>query len=92
MYIPSQQLLRLPVVTRSGQRLGRVIGFEMDIDTGVVCRYQVRIGLLSGLWNKTLLIDRSQVVSISVEKMVVEDMLTPIGATQRIKPATESVE
>ena len=92
MYISSQQLLRLPVVTRSGQRLGRVVGFEMDIDTNTVARYQVRSGLLSGLWHRLLLIDRSQVVSITAEAMVVEDLLAPAGATQRVKAVAEPVE
>lgn len=73
MKIQSSDLINLPVYTQSGQHLGRVDSFEVDIDTHAITHYYVRTGLIKGLWHEQLIIDQSQVISISKEKMVVED-------------------
>jgi len=73
MIIPSNQLINLPVYTQSGQHLGRVDAFEIDIDNHQITKYHIRTGLISGLWHQELIIDTSQVISISAEKMIVED-------------------
>lgn len=82
MRISSEDLLNLPVESQSGQRLGRISGFDVDTESHRVMRYYVKTGLIRGLWHQQLLIDPVQVVSISKEKMVVED-----GAIR--EPATE---
>ncbi len=73
MQISSDDLVNLPVYTQSGQRLGRVTSFEIDIDSYTISRYYVKTGLIQGLWHQQLIIHQSQVISISAEKMVVED-------------------
>jgi sporulation protein YlmC with PRC-barrel domain len=73
-HIDDKTLLRLPVETRSGARLGRVAGFEMDAASQAVLRYRVRPkGLAAGMLGKPLLVGREQVLSINAEKMVVDD-------------------
>ena len=68
------QLLKLPVYTRSGTRLGKLIGFEFEADSQVIVRYRVRPkGLSARILRSPLLISREQVLSISEEKMVVDD-------------------
>lgn len=67
-------LLRLPVETKSGAALGRVAGFEFDVETHGIVRYRVRPrGLAAGMLKKPLLVAREQVLSIDDEKMVVDD-------------------
>lgn len=73
MIIPSSQLINLPVYTQNGQHLGRIDSFDIDIDNNKITKYHVRTGLIKGIWHQELLVDQSQVVSISKEKMVVED-------------------
>lgn len=73
MRISSDDLLNLPVESQSGQHLGRINGFDVDADSHRVTRYYVRTGLIKGLWHQQLLIDPVQVISISKERMVVED-------------------
>ena len=73
MLISSSDLINLPVYTPSGQHLGRVDSFEVDIDGHAIVRYHVKTGLIKGLWHQKLIIHPSQVISISLEKMVVEE-------------------
>ena len=73
MKILSSDLINLPVFTQSGQYLGRISDFEVDIESHTVSRYYVKTGLIKGLWHQQLMIAPSQVISISKEKMVVED-------------------
>ncbi len=73
MQISSSDLINLPVYTQSGKHLGRVASFDIDIDTNGITAYYVKTGLIKGLWYQQLAISPKQVVSISKEKMIVED-------------------
>lgn len=71
MTISTKQLIGLPVVTKSGLKLGRIVNCLVDIDSQSILQYTVKEGLVAG--RKTLLINRGQVISISSDKMVVDD-------------------
>jgi sporulation protein YlmC with PRC-barrel domain len=72
--LDDKTLLRLPVETKSGAALGRVAGFEFDVETHAIVRYRVRPrGLAAGMLKKPLLVAREQVLSVDDEKMVVDD-------------------
>lgn len=73
MKIQSNDLINLPVFTQSGRNLGRIDSFEIDIDTHAINCYYIKTGLIKGLWHEKLIIHQSQVISISKEKMIVED-------------------
>ena len=73
MKIVSSDLLNLPVYTQSGQNLGRINSFEVDIDNHAIIFYQIKTGLIKGLLHEQLTVHPSQVVSVSLEKMVVKD-------------------
>lgn len=73
MVIDHKTLLHLPVYTKLGQHLGRVVGFEIDVATQAILRYTVASSPLARVWSKTLIIAASQVISIEKDKMVVED-------------------
>lgn len=77
------QLKKLPVVTRGGQTLGYVDGFTFDPETHAIVQYEVRQGL--PLARRTLLVAPSQVISITAERMTVEDL---VGTAKDAKPAT----
>lgn len=72
MRINSKDLLSLPVETKSGERLGKVASFEIDCETHLIVNYYVR-SLKDLLFKDELIISPSQVISISKEKMIVED-------------------
>ena len=73
MRVSSTDLINLPVYTKSGNHIGKVASFELDSDTGMIENFYVKTGLIEGLWHEQLMIHRSQVVEITVEKMVVDD-------------------
>jgi len=73
MLISSSDLINLPVYTKSGRHLGRVASFDINIDTNLVAAYYVKTGLMKGLWLQQLCVSPKQVVSITKDKMIVED-------------------
>lgn len=87
MLISSADLINLPVETQSGQHLGRVAAFDIDVDANTIIHYHVSTGLIKGLWHQRLLVHYSQVVSISSQKMVVEDNIKaePLSSLKKVK-------
>lgn len=75
MLISADDLLNLPVFTQSGEHLGKVVSFDLDVDAQAITKYHVKTGLIKDLWHEQLVVDKSQVLSISKEAMVVEDSL-----------------
>lgn len=74
MLISQKQLKKVAVETQSGQFLGHVVGFEVETDTGVIEKYQVKGKFaLIGLLQDSLLISKSQIINFDEDKMVVED-------------------
>lgn len=90
----SSDLINLPVYTQSGHHLGRIDSFEVDIDNHTITNYHVKTGLIKGIWHQQLVIAQSQVISISKEKMVVEDNVKKEKATdlKGIKLATPATK
>jgi sporulation protein YlmC with PRC-barrel domain len=76
MRLTKRELINLPVYTQSNQHLGRVSDFEVDSATHVIVKYRVKSGsLIKEFLQKELIIAKEQVISMSAEKMVVEDTL-----------------
>lgn len=72
-------LINLPVYTQSGLYLGRVVGFEIDKIDNQVSKYFVKSpNPITNLFRGKLQIDRSQVIKIDREKMVVDDNIKKI--------------
>lgn len=70
MIISLRQLMRLPVYTESGTKLGHVSDLEIDVDTHNVMQYVVRPNAFSA---KYYLIKNSQVKDITKDKIIVYD-------------------
>lgn len=69
------QLLGMPVVTLSKNRLGKVIDFATEIETMYIQKLYVSQGLLKGITGGSLGIDRSQINEITDKKIIVNDPL-----------------
>lgn len=73
--IPSLPCHNLPVYTKSGRYLGRIVEVEVDALARTVVYYHVApFFVLARLWCKRLLISPNQVASLSKSCMVVEDI------------------
>lgn len=70
MYINQQKLIRLPVFTESGEKLGHVHDFEIDLETHQIRKYLVVSGLIS---KDVYYISPAQIVSVTDDKIIVED-------------------
>ena len=72
--IDDKTLLKLPVYTKSGTCLGKVSGLEFECDSQMVINFVViPKGITSRILKSPLIIGREQVISITAEKMTVDD-------------------
>ncbi|MFA6099156.1 MAG: hypothetical protein WCV50_06500 [Patescibacteria group bacterium] len=76
MRISKGDLIGLPAYTLSENFLGKVSDFDLDPVSHFITHYHIKSGdLIKGLLNQELLVAKDQVLSISKEKMVVEDSI-----------------
>jgi sporulation protein YlmC with PRC-barrel domain len=76
MTLPHNHLVNLPAYTQSGTRLGYVASFEVDELEQRIKRYIIKTHYgLVGLFDKKLIVNVQQVVSLSRERLVVEDAI-----------------
>jgi uncharacterized protein YrrD len=74
MLIDDKKFKKVRVETKSGQQLGRLAGFEVDTDTGVMEKYYVKsIIPLADIFEGKLIVNKNQIVSFDGKIMVVED-------------------
>ncbi|MFA5076277.1 MAG: PRC-barrel domain-containing protein [Patescibacteria group bacterium] len=74
MLIEGKKLIKLSVYTKSGKLLGRVDNLEIDIDEQLIINYCVKSqSVIKNFFTDTLLIHRSQIVSITADKITVDD-------------------
>lgn len=89
MRLSLRDLHNLPVETPSGASIGRLVDVEIDVDEQTIRTYHVRSRtLIPGLFGQKLLIDRSQVVSLTKEKLIVDDAVA-LPAGGKIAPSPE---
>ncbi len=73
MRISDNQLLHLPVYTKSGEHFGRITRFTLDAEKQLVVEYIVAQFPYFSPFASERVIPRTAVVSITIEKMVVDD-------------------
>lgn len=83
-----KKLLKLPVEDVLGNKIGTISGFDIDVDSQRVIVYYVNAHAVVRIVSQELTIHSDQVVSISNEKMVVDDMSIKEGNK---KTATQAV-
>jgi len=80
MLLSVNNIINLPVVTQSNTRLGKVRDIHIDIENQNIYQYSVITRDISHIFNKEeLLIHRDQVLSITKEKMIVEDSVCSVA-------------
>ncbi|MFA6215302.1 MAG: PRC-barrel domain-containing protein [Patescibacteria group bacterium] len=94
MIISGSDLINLSVYTQSNKNLGRISDFEVDIEAHAIRCYYVKTGMIKGLWHQQLMISPAQVISVSKEKMVVEDSAAkqPEAELKKVKLASPITE
>ena len=76
----SYELIGLPVVTQSGQELGKVKDFEIDSDTFKIIAIHVSpIGLLKKLVNDAAIISVELIIEVTPQQIIVEDSVVREG-------------
>jgi len=88
MRISWEQLKNLPTFTQSGTKLGHVSGLVINVETHEVAQYEIKPGLSFN--RKVILIAVSQVISITAEKMIVEDTAIPATEAKKDKATAAS--
>ncbi|MFA6027378.1 MAG: hypothetical protein WC752_00425 [Patescibacteria group bacterium] len=86
MKLSHKQLISLPVYTQSDQHLGKVAGFEFNTDSHIIIKYVISQSSLVKEWlnlGSELEIASAQVISITAEKMIVEDAVTKEWAARQ---------
>jgi sporulation protein YlmC with PRC-barrel domain len=86
--LSGKKIIGLSVATKSGFVLGKIIDFDVDIETQSILRYFVKNRSLTqqilSEKEEKIIISRNQVLSIDEFKMVVDD-----GAVKNIEKSSE---
>ncbi|GEM_PF-1345958 len=76
----SNQIIGLPVYTQTGFFLGKVVKVELASDSQVVQKYIIQsVNPLKNLISGRLVVDASQVISVTAEKIIVEDSIKKVS-------------
>ena len=71
MLMPHKQLIGLVVRTQARKKIGKIIGLVVDTESQSIMQYNVKRSLFGG---DVLLINRSQVISITESSMIVDEL------------------
>ena len=72
--ISDKEIKNLPVEGKHGNRIGRVVGIEIELESQVVLNYLVKPKqVVKGIFEGNLIINREQVIELSKDKMIVDD-------------------
>lgn len=86
----SNKLLGIPVETQSGQLLGKVQGFLLEPGSHTIEQYEVKKNsILPEFFGKALLISIAQVISLTEEKMIVEDLI--LSEKEKIETSRQAI-
>ena len=81
----------IPVQTKTGDKVGKLLAFVIDADHHEVTQYVVaRSSLLSKIIPDEFLVHRSQVISIDADRMVINDAAVT-EAAEVVRRMTEHV-
>jgi sporulation protein YlmC with PRC-barrel domain len=81
MIINLATLVKLPVYTESGIKLGKIFDLELDIENQMILRYLVRPNFIS---MQRFLIQAAQIKEITKEKIIVDDAVSAAETNQSI--------
>lgn len=84
MLLTHEQLIGLPVETKSGRPLGKVGSLIFEIESQSIYQYQIKPAGIVHLFDQGLLVHRNQVLEITAEKIVAEDAAYEEAASERL--------
>jgi len=72
--LQDKEIKNLPVYGKSGSKIGRVVGFDIEVESQDIIKYHVKPQqVIKGIFEGNLMVSREQVIEINKEKMVVDD-------------------
>jgi len=72
--LQDKEIKNLPVYGKSGSKIGRVVGFDLDPESQAIVSYYVKPQqVIKGIFEGKLIVSREQVIEINKEKMIVDD-------------------
>lgn len=89
MYLQEKQIIGLPVKTQSGLMLGKVKHFTINTETGELAQLEIGSSSLAKLFAQSLLINKSQIITISQQEIIVADGVS--DALARNKAGSQAV-
>lgn len=88
MKINNNQLIGLPVLTESGQELGRVKNFNIDIESQSILEYEVKpTSLVKELIDGDFIISRGQIIDINANQITVKDNFSKAERFKKLNKA-----
>lgn len=91
MSLNHKELIQLAVYTKSGSHLGTVTGFELDELSQRITKYIVKTKHgITGIFQQQLYVSRDQVISLTREKMIVDDLAASEQALERGRDARKA--
>ena len=73
--ISGKKIIGLTVKNESGDILGKVHNFELEVDSQLILKYHIKgEGLLKKFTTPEIIVHRGQVKSINEEEMIVDDV------------------
>ena len=80
MLMNVKDMLGVRVETRSGSHVGKVGGFEFEVETGHLRNMHVKHGgLVAGLMSEHLLVSWDAIIELSSEKVIIADAAVAEG-------------
>lgn len=83
----ANQLFGLKVVTQSGKKIGKVKDFTIDTAHYFVVKIHITAGLWQRVIHERLIIDRSDIVDVKSNKLIVRDSTIKAKAATKVLPA-----
>lgn len=93
MLISEKKLKKVNVETQSGQNLGKISGFELETDTGIIEKYYVKSKIsIPGIYENKLIVSKEQIISFDQEKMIVNDNLIKVESNEEEYQEVKKIE
>lgn len=86
MKISNKKLIGLKVETQTGEKIGQIKDFNIQIDSQSIVEYLIKpASLLKSFIVSELIVNRGQVIDITEEKMIVDDNVIANDMKEKIK-------
>lgn len=84
MLLLAKKIINLPVETKSGVFLGKVINFAIDINIQSITEYYIKPdSVLTDLIRGKLIINRGQIIEMTDKKIIVDDLVIKDKTTNK---------